>query len=162
MLRRVWLVVLLIGSFAASAQAADLQLRLCQLAHTAWRIQDGSLSGTPTAIAQTADGYLWIGTSGGLFRFDGLRFVPWAPRGSAPLSASVYSLLGGRDGSLWIGTGANLAHITKDGQLFTYATGRGRINGIVEDDRGSIWIVRSRTLDGGGPLCQVSGATELR
>src|SRR5262245_56725631 len=162
MLRRVWLVVLVTGSFAASAQADDPVRPLSQYAHTAWRVQDGSLSGTPNAIAQTSDGYLWVGTSTGLLRFDGIRFVPWASSSTAPPASSsiVYSLLGGRDGSLWIGTGTTLARL-KDGQLFTYTTGLGRINAIVEDDHGAVWIVRSRLRDERGPLCQVSGA-ELR
>src|SRR5262249_22585667 len=162
MLRRVWLVVLLIGSFPVWAQASDPLRHLSQYSHTAWRVQDGSLGGTPTAIAQTADGYLWIGTSTGLVRFDGVRFVPWASSGTVPLlsSTTVYSLLGGRDGSLWIGTGSNLARL-RGGQLFNFTSGIGRINAILEDDRGSVWIARSRTRDESGPLCQVSGA-ELR
>jgi ligand-binding sensor domain-containing protein len=45
----------------------------------AWRIQDGFFGGAANAIAQTADGYLWIGTQTGLLRFDGIRFVPWTP-----------------------------------------------------------------------------------
>src|SRR5262249_57869791 len=104
----------------------------------------------------------WIGTSTGLVRFDGVRFVPWASSTTVPSASSsiVYSLLGGRDGSLWIGTGSNLARL-KDGQLFTYTTGLGRINAIIEDDRGSIWLARSRFHDERGPLCQVSGE-ELR
>ncbi|PWT83471.1 MAG: hypothetical protein C5B57_06765 [Blastocatellia bacterium] len=162
MRRRVWRAVLLLGSLPTSAQAADPMRPLSQYAHTAWRVQDGSLGGPPTAIAQTADGYLWIGTSTGLVRFDGVRFVPWTSRGTVPLmsSTSVYSLLGGRDGSLWIGTGSSLARL-KDGQLFSYTTGLGRINAVVEDDHGSVWTVRSRIRDDSGPLCQVSGA-ELR
>src|SRR5262245_2208962 len=109
MLRSVWLVVLVTGSFAAVAQADDPVTRLYQYAHTAWRVQDGSLNGPPTAIAQTSDGYLWIGTSTGLLHFDGVRFVPWASSSSAsPASLPmVYTLLGGSDGSLWIGTGSN-------------------------------------------------------
>ena len=39
-------------------------------------IQDGIFNGTPVAIAQTQDGYIWIGTQAGLVRFDGVRFVP--------------------------------------------------------------------------------------
>jgi hypothetical protein len=50
---------------AHSSQAAP-PLKLTQYAHTAWRIQDGIFEGTPNAIAQTADGYLWIGTETGL------------------------------------------------------------------------------------------------
>ena len=73
---------------------------------------------------QTHDGYMWIGTSAGLVRFDGVRFVPWTPGDGGPWfsSNSVCSLLGGSDGSLWIGTGSNLARL-KDGRLFNYTNG---------------------------------------
>ena len=55
--------------------ALDADRRISQYAHTAWRTQDGAFSGTPNAIMQTADGYIWIGTQAGLVRFDGVRFV---------------------------------------------------------------------------------------
>src|SRR5262249_1982940 len=162
MQRLVWAVMALIASFPASAQAADPDRDLSQYAHTAWRTQDGSLSGAPSAIAQTADGYVWIGTSSGLFRFDGIRFVPWAPRGAGPgmASMSVFSLLGGREGGLWIGTGSNLVLLKSD-ELQSYKNAVGRINAIVEDQHGSVWIARTRVSDDGGPICEVRGA-ELR
>src|SRR5688572_29302905 len=97
------LVLLLVGNFEL-AIARDQDALLSQYAHTAWRLQDGVLPGAPRAIAQTADGYLWVGTSAGLLRFDGVKFVPFAPPGGERLrSPEVVSLLAARDGSLWIG-----------------------------------------------------------
>jgi ligand-binding sensor domain-containing protein len=65
--------------FAAhTAWAVDPATHITQYSHTAWRMQDGFFTGAPTAIAQTTDGYLWMGTANGLFRFDGVRFAPWA------------------------------------------------------------------------------------
>ena len=130
---------------------------ISQYGHTAWRIQDGVFAGAPNAIAQTADGYLWIGTQNGLVRFDGVRFVPWVPPDGKRLSTSVFSLLAASDGTLWIGTGTNLAHL-KDGELINYVDGLGRINAILEDRDGTVWIARSRVHDAAGPLCQVVGA----
>ena len=128
---------------------------ITQYAHTAWRTQDGFFSGTPTAIAQTSDGYLWVGTEGGLLRFDGVRFVPWTPPNGKQLrSISVFSLLGARDGSLWIGTDRGLSH-WKDGDLTEYGKVRARIESILEDRRGTIWITRGRVQDSSGPLCQI-------
>ena len=46
---------------------------LAQWHHTAWTARDG-LNGRPRTLAQTADGFLWIGTTAGLFRFDGVQF----------------------------------------------------------------------------------------
>jgi signal transduction histidine kinase/ligand-binding sensor domain-containing protein len=148
--------VLLMLFPATSARAVDPNKQLSQYAHTAWRIQDGIFTGAPNMITQTMDGYLWIGTQTGLVRFDGVRFVPWSPpEGKQLLSSnSIFSLLAARDGSLWIGTGTNLAHL-KDNDLINYGDALGRINAIVEDRNGTVWITRSRVRDANGPLCQV-------
>src|SRR5262249_39226325 len=112
------------------------------------------------AITQTADGYLWIGTQNGLFRFDGVRFMPWVPANGKLASSGIFSLLGGTDGSLWIGTGANLARL-KDGVLTNFTDGLGRVNAIMKDHNGTVWITRSRVHDENGPLCQIVD-TKLR
>ena len=62
-----------------TAWAVDPDKQISQYAHMAWRIQDGFFAGSPTAIAQTQDGYIWIGTDSGLLRFDGARLVCWSP-----------------------------------------------------------------------------------
>ncbi len=150
-------VVVLLLSAAMPVSAGDHVRHLSQYAHSAWRIRDGSLSGAPAAVTQTADGYVWIGTSTGLFRFDGVRFVPLASADTTPpfTPTSVYSVLGGHDGSLWFGTGLNLARV-KDGELVDYTNALGRFNAIVEDERGSVWATRTRVADEAGPLCQVT------
>lgn len=147
---------------AASARAVDPSRHISQYAHTACRIQDGFFTGAPNAITQTADGYLWVGTESGLVHFDGVRFVPWTPPEGTVLfsSKSVYSLLAASDGSLWIGTGTNLARL-KDGDLINYTDALGRINAIVEDRQGTVWLTRSRVRDATGPLCRVID-TKLR
>ena len=132
----------------------DRSRHISQYAHTSWRIQDGVFSGAPNAIAQTTDGYLWIGTQNGLVRFDGVRFVPWVPRYGKLLSSGIFSLLADPDGSLWIGTARNLARF-KDGSLINYTDAPGRINALLKYRNGTIWLTRSRFNDGGGPLCQV-------
>src|SRR5580698_1842642 len=97
MSRIVLLLLIVLNPIAALALDSDL--RMSQYAHTSWRLQDGVFNGTPTAIVQTADGYLWIGTTSGLLRFDGIRFVPWTPRsGEADLAGEVYSLGASQDG----------------------------------------------------------------
>jgi Mn2+/Fe2+ NRAMP family transporter len=73
-------------------------------------VQEGVFNGTPSSIAQTTDGYLWIGTNSGLIRFDGVRFVDWEnPATKSRWTVLIRSLLGAKDGSLWIGTGAAAA-----------------------------------------------------
>src|ERR1017187_8390334 len=75
-----------------------------------WQTQDGLPENTVQAFAQTPDNYLWIGTSGGLVRFDGAGFVIY-DRDNTPAmhENSIFCLTVGRDGSLWGGTdGAGL------------------------------------------------------
>jgi signal transduction histidine kinase/ligand-binding sensor domain-containing protein len=137
-----------------TANALDPDLRISQYAHTAWRVRDGAFAGAPNAITQTADGYVWIGTFAGIVRFDGVRFVPFAPPAGQHLpNPAVISLLGATDGSLWIGTASGLAQ-WKNGQLFTFPETAGRVNSIYEDPDGTIWIARSRTEAGG--VCKVA------
>src|SRR5271170_6034108 len=149
------ILLLLIVLNSIAALALDPDLRMSQYAHTSWRLQDGVFNGIPTAIVQTPDGYLWIGTTSGLMRFDGVRFVPWTPRPEGPaLAQAVYSLGAGRDGSLWIGSSKLMRW--KDGKLSNYPNLDARINAILEDPEGGVWVTRSRTLDGRGPLCHIS------
>ena len=104
----------------------------------------------PQAITQTSDGYLWIGTEGGLVRFDGVRFVPWtAPPGKQLPSTRVHSLLGASDGSLWIGTNRGLAK-WKDLDLTDIESTPAFIEAIVQDPKGTIWVTRSQVRDDAG------------
>ena len=129
--------------------------RISQYGHTTWRLQDGYFAGQPTSITQTKDGYIWVGTQAGLFRFDGVRFVPWSSLEREQLPSNrVESLLAARDGSLWIGTHAGLAHWVKD-HLRTYLPGAVIAGMIVEDENGKIWVAPTRPGDYTHPLCEV-------
>ena len=70
-----------------------------------WHVEDGLPSGEITAIQQTPDGYLWIGTPKGLARFDGARFKVFrASPGYALTDLRIGCLLTSHDGTLWIST----------------------------------------------------------
>src|SRR5690349_587712 len=98
----------------ACALALDPSLDASQYAHTAWKVRDGFAKGFIYVIAQSPDGYLWLGTEFGLLRFDGVRAVDWKPpQGQLP-SNNVPTLLVTGDGTLWIGTTKGLASL-KDG-----------------------------------------------
>jgi hypothetical protein len=122
------------------AFALNPALDVSQYAHTAWRIRDGFTKGIIKAIAQTPDGYLWLGTEFGLLRFDGVRNVPWQPPPDQPLPDNfIWSLLVARDGTLWIGTSKGLAS-WKDGKLARHAELDGLIvQELLEDRDGSVW-----------------------
>jgi ligand-binding sensor domain-containing protein/signal transduction histidine kinase len=122
-----------------SAYALNPSLDVDQYAHTAWKIRDGFPKGAILSMAQTADGYLWLGTEFDLFRFDGVRSNPWQPTSEQLSSTMIMSLLAARDGSLWIGTAKGLAKL-KDGILTQQPELAGKyIFKIVEDREGTIW-----------------------
>jgi signal transduction histidine kinase/ligand-binding sensor domain-containing protein len=153
--RSLSLSFLLVFLALSSAWAVDPNQRISQYAHAAWRTQDGVFNGSPIVITQTTDGYLWIGTNIGLVRFDGVSFTTWnPPAGKRLLDSRIYSLLGTRDGSLWIGTGYSISR-WKDGELTNYPELSGRVESIVEDDEGSVWMVRTQPTDKLGPLCRI-------
>ena len=103
------------------AFALNPALDVSQYAHAAWKTRDAFTKGEISSIAQTPDGYLWLGTEFGLLRFDGVRNAPWPrpPDQNLP-SNFIMSLLAARDGTLWIGTDKGLAS-WKDGRLTEYA-----------------------------------------
>jgi ligand-binding sensor domain-containing protein len=151
------LILLLASSWA---WPLDPDKHISQYGHTAWRIQDGFFGGQVRSITQTTDGYIWVGTEAGLFKFDGVRFVSWNSQAGELLpSTFITALLGARDGSLWIGTDAGLAHWANQ-HLITYLKGGGLISSILQDVQGKIWMTRIRPGDNTQPFCQVTDMTE--
>jgi PAS domain S-box-containing protein len=145
-------IALALGS--RSARALDPDTRITQYRHSAWRVQDGAFESAPNVVAQTADGYIWIGTGSGLVKYDGVRFAPWTPPpGKSLANPSVLSLLGSPDGTLWIGSASGLFSL-KNEDLLEHL--QHRINGIIQDRKGRIWVARARNTEPGG-LCQVTG-----
>ena len=125
---------------APGALGLNTSLDVSQYAHTAWTIREGVFQGYIEAMAQTPDGYLWLGTEFGLLRFDGVRFVPWKSPGGKDLPDSfVSALLAARDGSLWIGTQKGLAR-WKEGKFTEYPELAGQaVYALIEDPAGTIW-----------------------
>lgn len=139
-------------ALSPSAFALNPTLDVSQYAHTSWKIRDGFTKGEILSIAQTPDGYLWLGTAFGLFRFDGLKNVPWQADQQL-LTGQIYSLLTTRDGTLWIGTLEGLAS-WKDGKLTQYAELRGQaIFKLLEDHEGTVWVGAANVPT--GKLCSI-------
>jgi signal transduction histidine kinase/ligand-binding sensor domain-containing protein len=136
---------------AAQSGSPDRYQALDQMHHTAWTAKDG-LVGLPNALAQTRDGFLWIGTSDGLFRFDGLRFERYQPAEGALFAVAVSCLGASPDGGLWVGH-------TRGGATFIAADGRavqhpprgempvGTVRSIVVDQDGAVWLAAVGGLD---------------
>ena len=159
-MRRVALVLGVLVAGCGWGFALNPDLDVSQYAHTAWTVGGGFSVGNIYAMAQTPDGYLWLGTEFGLFRFDGVRRVSWQPPAGQhlPQDGDAYSLLVTRDGTLWIGTFNGLA--TWDGAKVTrYPEFDGRfVTSMVEDREGTVW---AGTLGGSslgtptGRLCAI-------
>ena len=139
---------------------ASLAQQLTQCSHSAWRLQEGVIDAAPVSIAQTTDGFLWIGTLNGMVRFDGVRFESWNDRINELHTCCALSLLGSSDGSLWIGTGAGLARLN-GGTLSAVTKNDARYSSIIEDRKRRIWVARTRIRDNKGPGAK-SKASQVR
>src|SRR6202167_1844788 len=97
------IVVLAAICFAASAYALDPTRTMSQYLNDSWGTERGLPGGSITAIAQTSDGYLWIGTDKGLVRFDGLNFHQFERAHPDPIPIGpVRTLLVDASDNLWI------------------------------------------------------------
>ena len=123
---------LLLLSGAAFAAALEPSTPPANFGRQAWAMENGLPQNTVQALAQTKDGFLWLGTEAGLVRFDGVEFETYDRNSTPALPGSdIRCLLVARDGALWIGTNAGLAR-WKDGGARTFTTQDGLpSNGIL-------------------------------
>ena len=141
-----WILLALGGWLVAmpGARAADSSDRaIDQFYHTAWTVREGA-PGQVTALAQTSDGYLWLGTQTGLYRFDGVRFERYRPReGGDFLASSVASLYAPPSGGLWVGFRYGVASFVEGDRATHYAAASGlptaTIYAIGGTQDGRIW-----------------------
>lgn len=138
---------------ASAGAAAHAQLpdpTLGQFAHRAWTVRDGAPA-VVLALAQTADGFLWLGSQTGLYRFDGVRFEAFEPPpGQALPSRQVNTLLALPDGSLWIGYSFGGASRLAGGQVVNYGAREGLSTGTLtafaHDSAGGLWAATTTGL----------------
>jgi signal transduction histidine kinase/ligand-binding sensor domain-containing protein len=110
-----------------------------------WQTQDGLPENTVQAFAQTPDNYLWIGTSGGLVRFDGAGFVLFnSDTAPAIRENSIFCLAAGRDGAIWAGTDGGGLLRYRRGAFRSYGAAEGLTNEFVravfESRDGVLWV----------------------
>ncbi len=149
MKRTLWfwrgMLVLVLAVGLESAGWAAPKIMLEELSVRSWTKEDGLLDNFVTAVLQTRDGYLWVGTMGGLARFDGVRFVVFSPAPArSNAAARVSALCEDSAGRLWIGS--------QDEGLLCYSEGVLRrfqgnvrlcdqtITTIAEDAAGTLWV----------------------
>ena len=137
-----WFVLVLafIGtSFFRAAAAPNYFTRV-------WQVEQGLPQNKVTAVVQTRDGYLWVGTYNGLARFDGIRFTVFDENNTPELrSGRITSLSETSDGTLWIGMESGDVLQYKDGR---FCAVRVRVNwsgvkisSIVSDEVGDVWLM---------------------
>lgn len=109
-----------------------------------WRMRDGLPDQVVQAVAQTPDGYLWLGTKLGLVRFDGTYFLDYGAASAQALHEfGVGCILVARDSTLWLGTqGGGVVHLAEgSGRTYTAADGleNGLVRALYQDDDGRVW-----------------------
>jgi PAS domain S-box-containing protein len=128
---------------AAPAWALDVSRSPAQYRRTIWTEEDGLPSNSVLALAQTTDGYLWVGTEEGLVRFDGVKFTLFTRANTPALTHSrIDAMLVAPDGTLLISTLTGLVAY-KDGQFRRIADPRthNRPARFVADPRGTVWVI---------------------
>ena len=152
---RLILIFLCLALACERGHALDPLHRLSQYGHSVWKVQDGALPAVPESIAHGKDGYLWIGTSWGLFRFDGVRFVPWtSEHGEQFASKYITSLLATEDGSLWIGSILGLDRL-RNGRLTRISAEPGLVLKMHLGRDGRLWAVQGTPAPIERSLCLV-------
>ena len=128
-----------------------------------WGAAEGLPQQTVNALLQTRDGYLWVGTQDGLFRFDVVRFVPFDGEKVPELASNwVTALLEDRLGRLWVGTyGGGLS--VRDGHSWYHLgpteglPGR-NVQALCEDEAHRIWV----GTEAGLAVCDPGGCVDSR
>jgi signal transduction histidine kinase len=141
----VWLL-----SVCVFCQAAPASQTLSQMYHSSWTLRDGVPSSIE-AIAQTQDGYIWLGTDTGLFRFDGKSFERYHPTSGVDLlPGTIRSLTAIPDGGLWIGYATAGASFLKAGHNVNFGKHEGLTSGSIQrfarDKAGIIWAASGAAL----------------
>ncbi|WP_431050119.1 two-component regulator propeller domain-containing protein [Roseateles sp. L2-2] len=132
-----------VADLGASGDLSDPVRAVSQYKIDLWQTEQGLPLNTVQALLQSRDGGLWIGTGGGLARFDGKRFVSFdAAQAPDVASQPVFALLEDRRGRLWIGHPNGVA-VYEQGRFLPAITkaqaGGRRIWSLVEDKSGAIW-----------------------
>ena len=142
---------LLFLTAASGTRAEDRAGAFREYVSRTWRTQDGLPESRIRALAQTPDGYLWVGTPGGLARFDGVRFVVYSRFNTPAMTDdNIRGLSIGRDGSLWIATDGGGLLQYQGGRFHSFGPNEGLANefvgAVLEDQKRQVWAATNRGL----------------
>ena len=150
------------NDFVASGGGNPGEVAFDTSTFTTWQREQGLPQNFIRALAQTRDGYLWIGSDEGVARFDGVRFTSFGlPEGLRNNRVTV--LLGDQRGWLWIGTAGGLSQL-QNGQFTTITDHNGQptdpVTALAGDDQGRLWVGTESGLIlwQNGNLTELSGA----
>lgn len=142
---RVGFLLLALSWVGPLSFALDPAKKITQYGHEVWQREQGLIQNSVRAIAQSPDGYLWLGTDEGLARFDGVSFRVF-DRGNTPGigNNSITALLVDRQGGLWIGAiNGGLCRMTQGRfEAFSREEGLPRygVSCLLEARDGSLWV----------------------
>jgi signal transduction histidine kinase/ligand-binding sensor domain-containing protein/CheY-like chemotaxis protein len=142
-------LVLTAGSAAAQAPATAELKPLTQYHLESWQTRDGLPTNGIRALAQDADGFLWLGTEAGLVRFDGVEFRTFDRNSTPALKATdVTALFVDKANRLWIGTDDGAVLRRRDGVFEEFSQVRlsGEIKAFYQDRNGAIWVAGGDTV----------------
>ena len=147
---RGWLTCAICLLVCVSGSAQEWERTIAQFQHTAWGPKEGAPS-TVNALAQTPDGYLWLGTHDGIYRFDGVVFEHYQPQSGGQFPPrSVSSLLALPNGDLWIGFWPGAITLLRNGNATNYTVPdgvpEGGITALAQDREGAIWAAAANGL----------------
>jgi signal transduction histidine kinase/ligand-binding sensor domain-containing protein/CheY-like chemotaxis protein len=145
-----WLQLSLVAALALAVDASpasaglDPHKAISQFSLTTWQTANGLPENAVTAIAQTPDGYMWLGTQEGLVRFDGVHFEVFDRQNTKAFPGNdIRALTVSRDGSLWIAVNGGIVHLNR-GQFSRYTKAEGLSHeaaySVFEDRAGALWI----------------------
>jgi len=118
--------------------------------HNSWTFKDGAPADV-VCLAQTNDGFLWLGGPDGLYRFDGTRFEPFrSPFDDRLLATNLYSLFAPPSGGLWVGYMIGGFSFLNNGRVTNYggdtASSTGSVYSFAQDRDGIVWAATSSGL----------------